>query len=367
MKPRVIFLGPLPPPLMGPSLATELILTSKIIDEIDLIHLDTSDHRDIDTLGSVDFTNIYLAIKNYAMLFILILKHRPVAVYIPISQTTIGYLRDAGFILISKLFGRKVICHLRGGNFKNWFNSSRLLTRWCVRKVHSLVDGQIVLGAKLMNLFDGIVKKERIFVVPNGRNFNAVSNCSRSSEKISILYLANLIPSKGFIDVLNACPIVYSTFKHIEFIFAGCFNDAKIRKNFDKFLETNEGLPIRFEGTVQGQKKNDLLGGAHIFVFPTYSPPEGHPWVIVEAMAAGLPIITTDQGAITESVIDGINGFIVEKRNPEQIAEKIKLLIQNEELRIKMGKESRRLYEENFTEEIMVQRLKDCFENILAS
>jgi glycosyltransferase involved in cell wall biosynthesis len=93
--------------------------------------------------------------------------------------------------------------------------------------------------------------------------------------------------------------------------------------------------------------------------------PEGHPWVLVEAMAAGLPIISTDQGAITESVIDGVNGFIVDSNNPLQIAEKLEYLMDHPEIREKMGKESRRLYEENFTEEKMIEKLKDVFNTVL--
>ena len=96
-------------------------------------------------------------------------------------------------------------------------------------------------------------------------------------------------------------------------------------------------------------------------MFPTYYPPEGHPWVIVEAMAAGLPIISTDQGAITESVVDGVNGFIVEKRNPTAIAEKIITLIDDTHLRHKMGKASRIFYEEKFTEKHLVENFKTCF------
>ena len=86
---------------------------------------------------------------------------------------------------------------------------------------------------------------------------------------------------------------------------------------------------------------------------------EGHPWVIVEAMASGLPIITTDQGCIKESVIDGENGFIIPKRDPDSIAEKIIHLIEQPELRERMGKKSRQLYEANLTEEHFVQRMID--------
>lgn len=83
-------------------------------------------------------------------------------------------------------------------------------------------------------------------------------------------------------------------------------------------------------------------------------------------MAAGLPVISTDRGAIAESVLDGQNGFIVPVQNPHALSSKLKMLIQDTFLRDRMGKESRRLYEENFTEEKMVERLSETFEKVMA-
>jgi glycosyltransferase involved in cell wall biosynthesis len=351
---------------MGPSIATEILLNSKLKNKYDLIHLDTSDRRDLKSLGAIDFTNIYLAIKHYFILLLLVITKKPVMVYIPISQTTIGYLRDAGFIIISKLFMRKVICHLRGGNFKNWYNSASFVTQWFIRRIHSLVDGQIVLGETLKHLFAGIINDEIIFVVPNGRNFNNTSNGAKHSDKFKILYFSNFIRTKGVLDALSAIPNVYKKYKQIECIFAGNWRDKETKREFELFLEKFPDLPVAMKGPIYGDEKYKLFASSDIFVFPTYYPAEGHPWVIVEAMAYGLPIISTDQGAITESVIDDVNGFIVDKQNPEQIAEKIKLLIENAELRIKMGRESRRLYEENFTEEKMVEKMTYAFNTVLS-
>ena len=120
-KPRILVLGKLPPPYIGPSVATRLILNSKLKEEFDLIHLDSSDHRDINTLGALDFQNFYLAFKHYFLLIWAITSYQPDLVYMPIGQTTLGYARDAGFILISKLLRRKVLSHLRGANFRNWY------------------------------------------------------------------------------------------------------------------------------------------------------------------------------------------------------------------------------------------------------
>lgn len=364
---KIIFLGPLPPPFMGPSVATQIILNSKLKDEFDLIHLDTSDHRNLNKLGSIDFRNVSLALRHYCILISLIITKWPSLVYIPISQTTIGYLRDAGFIIISKLFGLRVVCHLRGGNFKNWYNSSAAITRCLVRSVHLLVDGQIVLGNSLKYMFNGIVPEKKLFVVPNGRDFKIITHSQKHPDMIRILYLANFIRTKGVLDTLKAAPDVYNFAPKTEFIFAGTWFDEYTKREFEAFTKEYPKLPIILKGAVYGQDKCDLFHSSDIFVFPSYYPAEGHPWVIVEALAFGLPIISTDQGAITESVIDKINGFIVEKQNSHQIAEKIKLLIDDSDLRKTMGQASRRLYLKNFTEEKMAERLSRTFNSVLTN
>jgi len=367
-KKRVIFLGPVPPPYMGPTISTELILKSSLKNEFDLIHLDTSDHRDLNKLNKADIWNFLLAFKHYYLLILSIIKCDPELVYIPICQTTLGYFRDAIFILIAKIFNRKVISHLRGGNFRNWYLSSSPLVRWVVRQIHSLVDGQIVLGENLKSLFRGILTDEKLFVVPNGGNFhlNVKKGPFHEDEKVRILFLSNLIKEKGIFDILSAVPEVISFTRNVEFIFAGEWQNHKTKEEYNRFMKENEGLPIRTFGPLSGKVKLDLLTSVDIFILPTYYPPEGHPWVIIEAMAAGLPIITTDQGVIKELVIDGINGFIIEKRSPQQIAEKVKFLISHPDVRNKMGQESRRLYLENFTEEKMVEKLIFAFNSVLS-
>ncbi len=82
-------------------------------------------------------------------------------------------------------------------------------------------------------------------------------------------------------------------------------------------------------------------------------------------MAAGLPVISTDHAAISESVHDGKNGYLVEKKNIQQLAEKIIILANDKELRNKMGTESRRIYLENLTEEKMVERMGHAFRSVI--
>jgi glycosyltransferase involved in cell wall biosynthesis len=236
-----------------------------------------------------------------------------------------------------------------------------------VRFVHRKISAQIVLGNNLRHLFNWIIPDERIFVVANGGNYNFPKIEKDHGDNIHVLFLGNFIGSKGVLDVLKAGLILNESKerKNVKFIFAGSWRDLKTRLEFEKIMTEHPRLPVEVKGTVTGEDKLNMLASADIFVFPTYYPNEGHPWVIIEAMAAGLPVISTNRGAIIESVRDGKNGFIVEPRNPHQVAEKIEFLIENPETRKQMGRESKKIYLENLTEDIMVERLQAVFENVL--
>ena len=184
---------------------------------------------------------------------------------------------------------------------------------------------------------------------------------TNSEQGIRILYLAQLFKSKGIKDVVDAAILMNN--QNYEFIVAGGWDDdLEFKKEILQKIE-NSQINIKVLPPVSGQKKFQLYADADIFVFPPVMP-EGHPWVIVESMAAGLPIISTDQGAIIECVLDERNGFIIEPNRPDLIVDKISFLIKNKEIREKMGIESRALYEQSFTEEKMVENYTEMFSQI---
>ena len=120
---------------------------------------------------------------------------------------------------------------------------------------------------------------------------------------------------------------------------------------------------IRFTGEVAGIEKIKLYKDSHIFVFPPIEP-EGMPWVLLEAMSARLPVITTNQGTIPEVVEDGKSGFIIEP-TAENIANKICLLLENPSIAREMGENGRIRVEKYFNEEIYFKRMVEVFKNAL--
>jgi glycosyltransferase involved in cell wall biosynthesis len=265
-------------------------------------------------------------------------------------------------MVLPKLFGKKIVLHLRGGHFREFYNSSNKVMKYVIEQTLKRIDRMIVLGSSLKILFDGLIPEEKLSVVPNGLNIalDKVRYKNPKKDHLMILFLSNLIETKGFKEVLYSVKKVTQNHRNVRYIFAGAWRKDKDELECEDCLKREKIKDyVEFRGSVTGRNKTRLLQNADVFVFPTYYPMEGHPWVIVEAMASGLPIITTDQGCIKESVLHSENGFIIPKRDPDAVAEKIIYLIEHSEVRERMGQKSRQLYEENLTKENFVQRMVD--------
>lgn len=241
---KIIFIGVTPPPYHGVTIFNKKMLNSKLCNVFDISHLDTSDHRGLYNLGKFNLTNVFLAIKNFVALIIMILKLKPDIIYLPISQN-IAYLRDGLFILLPRCFSRaKVVIHLNGSYFKQYYDESN----WVIRKFIDLtmkkVDTAIVLGKSLKYIFNGWVRNCK--VVPNGTDFNPDISKKRLGERKSVIvgYLSNLIESKGVLDILEAANIVISKYKYkgTKIKFAGPWGDEKIKDKVFEFIRINKLL-----------------------------------------------------------------------------------------------------------------------------
>lgn len=360
---KLILVGKIPPPFMGTAVWFDVLRKSSLNNSFQIQWFNVNVHRDFSTLGSKNILKIWPNLHLYIQFRKLVDDFRPDLILIPVSQSTIGFLKDSIYI---KLAGKKpeILIVLHGSNLLNWLKKSSWITRVYFSRIMKSPDGVIVLGEKLKYLFKKWFREDQIYVVPNGLNLSFGSFEKTSTDIILIRFIGSLIRSKGILELIQAIGLLKEKYKNIILIINGTWRDKVLKHQIEQLI-SSQLLPVRYEGEVTGSEKESAYKNSDIFVF-TPNKPEGHPYVIIEAMAAGLPIISTDQGAITESVIDGLNGFIVKPNCPEEIAEKLKYLIEHPQERIKMGRESRRLYEENFTEEKMVARLTEVFNKVLA-
>jgi glycosyltransferase involved in cell wall biosynthesis len=368
-KKKIILAGAVPPPYHGTNISNARILNSKIGEIFCLYHLDTSDHRDLKNLGRIDIKNVLLSIKNFYSLFWMVNRKKPDLVYLVIAQN-LAYLRDGIFILISRCFSRaKIIIHLRSSYFKKFYDRSNWFIKKFIDFTLSKVDSSIVLGSSLKPILNKWVRD--IKVVPNGTDFNPdISKKSYKGKKeLTVSFLGNLYEFKGIFDLMEAAKIIAKNNTNIKFIFGGPWPEDRpgIKERAFEYVKSN-GLEdqVEFKGLILREDRERFYLDTDIFVLPSWS--EGHPNVVLEAMAAACPVISTrDVGAISDTVIDGKTGILVNKKSPPQIADAINYLAENPADMEKMGRAGRLRFEKEYTLDKNIESLIDVFNKTICS
>lgn len=193
-------------------------------------------------------------------------------------------------------------------------------------------------------LNNGLIKKNKIIMLNgSGVNFEKFTEKPISQNQVFLL-VGRLIKDKGIIEYIEASKIVRKKYPESRMQIVGDFdtNPTAIRKE-----EINKCV---YEGAIEYLGATDdvrpFLEKCSVFVLPSYH--EGTPKSVLEAMATGRPIITTDAPGCKETVVDGRNGFLVPIKNVVKLAEKMIWMIEHREEAEKMGQESLRICKEKF-------------------
>ena len=145
----VLMVGPTPPPAHGISVLTELLLRSSLTESFEVVHLDTADRRTLDNVGRFEFHNVMLALYHGARFHWLLLRKRPALVYMPVSESRLGFLRDTLFLLPSRLWGIPLVLHLHGGYLDTLYAKRSAVFQWLMRFSFSQAARAIVLSERL--------------------------------------------------------------------------------------------------------------------------------------------------------------------------------------------------------------------------
>jgi glycosyltransferase involved in cell wall biosynthesis len=378
-KPRLLVVGPTPPPHHGMTTATLALLGSPTLNAAyRVLHLETADRRSQDNMGRLEARNVALALRHAAQLAALLVRHRPDLVLLPVSQNRWAYVRDAVFIVLLRLGRVRTITHLNGAGFRTFYDTTDPVTRWVVRTTSRWIHGAGVLGEGLRGIYHGLVPETRTHVLPNGipdpfpagppardardGRPDAAPNDARAPR---ITYLGTLIRSKGFPELLYVAGRLRDEGVRARFVFAGAWNsEGERREAMETVARLRLAEVVEFVGVVSGDAKRRVLEEADLFVLPTQYPPEGQPFAILEAMAAGLPIVSTPRGAIPDMVEDGVNGILLPEGDEAALAAALRRLVDAPAERAAMGTASRERFLHGFTEEAMTRRLVAVLEGI---
>ena len=171
---------------------------------------------------------------------------------------------------------------------------------------------------------------------------------------VQFLFIGRLLKEKGIHDFIAAAQIVKEKFPQTTFTVLGGIDEANLgaltQGELTQYIDQNV---IDYPGHVENIA--EWIKQSHVFVLPSYR--EGVPRSTQEAMAIGRPVITTDVPGCRDTVIDGVNGFLVPKWNPQALAEKMIYFIEHPEQVRMMGDQSHKIATEKFDAEKVNQRL----------
>jgi glycosyltransferase involved in cell wall biosynthesis len=363
-KKKILFITPLPPPVHGSAMVSQFIKDSKLIKDsfnCDFVNLSTS--RKMDEIGKQSIMKIFRFLGSYICVFLKLLFNRYELCYLAITCHGIGFLKDAPFVLLCKLFGRKIVIHQHNKGMSKCVDKKPY--KWLLPLVYKNTK-VILLSWHLYEDIAKIVKREQILICPNGipeiSEIRNIHECKNSVPRL--FFLSNLIESKGVYVLLDACKILKE--KGYKFIcdFVGGETKEINRAVFESAVK-EKGLDeyVVYLGPKYGNEKERYWDAADVFVQPTYE--DCFPLTIVEAMQHGKPVVSTDEGAIPDLVVDGVNGFVCERRNVDSLANALEILLKDKDLRVKMGIEGYNQYISKFTLNVFEKNMNDLFNKIL--
>jgi glycosyltransferase involved in cell wall biosynthesis len=239
------------------------------------------------------------------------------------------------------------------------------------RIIYRCSDRIVLVAGVLRNRFDWVREFTTIYNGADLKQFGGWTSASRAVKAQSltgngllIVSAGRIEPSKGQIYLIEACAILKDRKIPFQLLLAGDAEDKTyLTACRNKAVELNINDRIAFSGHIATLP--DVLHRADIFVLP--SSGEAFSRAIIEAMAAGRPVVATDVGGAREAIEEGVSGFIVPPADPAALAEKILLLALDGSLRKKFGAAARKRVEERFTIEENVGKTEQVYAELLGS
>lgn len=290
------------------------------------------------------------------------------------SLTRNSFYRDLLFILISKMYRKKVLLFYRGWSeaFEQKILASKIM-RSLFKHTFGRADAIIVLGSifeqKLLNMggipVNSVFKETTVADASFLEGFNLTKKLTAYHHHVNFLFISRILKEKGVyiaIDAFNRCQQL-SSHRPMTFYIAG---EGEELNNAKQYVEEQAIQNIVFLGNIKNDEKRKALHNCHIMIFPTYHG-EGLPNCLLEGMLYGMPIISRVNAGIPDVVIEGENGFLTTSLDSNEFAIACNRLISDAELYTQMARTNSTYALSNFSTEKVRERLLSIYAKLDSS
>jgi glycosyltransferase involved in cell wall biosynthesis len=270
-----------------------------------------------------------------------------------------SYSRKSFLIRLLKYFRVKVILHLHGAEFRDFYSSECSQDKQQhIRNTFMMVDKVLVLSSQWLKWAAETFPSTQHFQVL----YNSVipiSNDGCDSQIGKVVFLGRIGERKGVGDLIRAFQKVKAKCPNAKLELAG---DGDIEKFKVLASELDIADSVIFLGWISGDKKLSVLRSADIYCLPSYN--EGFPMGVIEAMSANICVVSTYAGGIPDAIESDKDGLLVNAGNVEALAQALIKLIENRKLNAQLAKSGKRRFENNFSQQAILPQLQSIYDSL---
>lgn len=322
-KKTVVLCGPSRNAESGVATHLNQIFSSALAEEYTLVHFQVgSEGRNEGAAAKL----IRILISPFVLMLI-ILRFKPDIIHLNSSLFRKAYWRDLAYIFVAKIFGCRIVWQMHGGRPLNLFLGTNPLSHLFFRWSLNLPNALVLLAEIERSMFKPFRTGKSVTVIPNAIDLDdyATAVPKKYDERLFNLgYVGRLVEKKGVMKTIEALAILDQgglDCLRLDIAGTGPY-EAELRR---KVRDLKLSAVVKFIGPVFDEAKIRFWSDIGIFVFPTYG--EGLPFSVLEAMASGTPVIATKVGGIPDVITQGVEGLLIDSREPQSVANAIEDIV----------------------------------------
>lgn len=271
-----------------------------------------------------------------------------------------SFWRKGLFSSLARLFKVPVILHLHGSEMKPFYASQKPFAQKLIRSHLEKADRVLVLSESWRAFVSSIAPAARITVVPNYVTVSPLPD--RATRRLKdILFLGLIGPRKGTFDLIDSFAEIAPSHADARLVIGGNGQVEDAAAQIDRLGLDGQAI---LAGWVDGPRKAELLAECGIYALPSYN--EGLPMSVLEAMAAGLAVVTTRVGGIPELVTDGVDGLLIEPGDKAGLAAALDRLLAEDGFRQRIADAGRARIEAAYSDRTVLPMLHAIYGEVAA-
>lgn len=300
----------------------------------------------------------FLLMAAIARFSVLLLRREISILHAHVACDT-SFWRKALFLMIARACGIPTVLHVHAGHFPKFYDErcnkvERALVRYVLEKVK-----HVVVVSNALNRWIQTISRQRSVITIFNPAIVEEQDHLVERDQATLLFLGHLRKAKGTYDLVHAMPKVISAVPDVKLLLCG---DGDISGTNELIQLLGLEDHVRVVGWVDSRSRAQLLSSATVLVLPSYA--EGLPMCVLEAMAAGLPVISTHVGGTPEAISSEIEGLLIEPGDVDALENSIVRLLQDPDQRSKFAESARSKVQNEFSVDKTISSLESLYDHI---